>query len=166
MRIALVGSLALSLSLGLGACSPPGGEMGNDPDGAIEGDIRQQPGLYRDQITLGGMEGDQAGGQYADDVKCLSEEDVRDGHRAMLLEIQGGDACRFEKYELDGSSLNAVMACRANSSQPETTATITGTVTSTGSDLRMTVAGFGDGSEGVDMRVKSERIGECEEGDE
>ena len=42
---------------------------------------------------------------------------------------------------------------------------IAGTVTPEATDLRMTVAGFEEGGAGVDMRVTSERIGDCDDQD-
>lgn len=157
MRHVILGGLALCLC----ACedTPFSGSIDNDADVAIEGDVRQQAGLYRDRITLGG---DGSGGQYGEDEKCLTEEDVREGHRAMLLNVQGGDVCSFEKYELDGDTLDAVMVCKPDAAVPETRANIQGTVTATGSDLTMTVAGFGGGEGAASMRVESERIGDCE----
>ena len=156
MRIVMTGLLALFLA---GCGEPPGGEMGNETK--IEGDVRQLAGLYRETITMGGADGE----QYADDEMCLTEEDVKDGHRAMLLALQG-DACEFERYELTGDTLDAVMLCKADATQPETRSTISGTVTTTGRNLQMSFAGFGNGEGAVEMHVASERIGDCPEDSE
>ena len=159
MRYAILGGFALFLC----ACdNTPFSGASSDADAAIDGDVKQQAGLYRDRITIGGAQGDNPGGQYGEDEKCLTEEDVKDGHRAMLLAAQGGDVCSFTKYDLDGETLDAVMVCKPDASQPETRANIEGTITSTGSDLTMTVAGFGEGNGAVSMRVESERIGDCD----
>lgn len=175
MRIAFAGTGALFLAaLCLAACGePPGGEMGNDPEGAKGGDVQIEPGLYRMQITLGGMGPDGTGSQFADDQTCLTEEDVKGGNREMLLNMQGRDACEFERYELDGSKLDAVLVCAADQTTPKSRATIAGTVTPTKSDLTLTVTGFSDGqgqgvdaSGGVSMQVVSERVGDCAEGGE
>jgi len=79
----------------------------------------------------------------------------------MLLDMQGRDACRFDSYDLQDGTLNAVMTCKGDQFQPETEARIEGTLSETATDLRMTVAGFEGGKGGIDMRVTSERIGEC-----
>ncbi len=161
MRFAMMGVLALSL----GACGePPGGEMGNDV--ALDGDVQLEPGLYRMQIFLEQLEGEAGGSQYADDSACFTPEQVEGGYRAMLLDMQGRDSCRFASYDLDGEALDATMICKGDSLQPETEATITGTVNSTATDLRMTVNGVGNGQGSVGMRVVSERIGDCEDGAE
>ncbi|NCP19902.1 MAG: DUF3617 family protein [Erythrobacter sp.] len=172
MRIAKGGvrasGLAVLLAVSLAGCGePPGGEMGNEPQGGADGDVQIEPGLYRMQITLGGTGTNGPGSQFADDTACLTEEDVQGGHREMLLAMQGRDACRFERYDLQGSRLDAVLVCEADSFTPETRAEISGTVTPTASDLTMSVAGFGEGEAagqgGVEMQVASERIGECPE---
>ena len=161
-RIALLGGIALCLV----AC----GESPFDADAVEEaahddGDVQIQPGLYRSQVSIGG---DGAGSEYGDDTICLTPEDVAGGNREMLLALQGRDSCRFDSYDLSGDRLEAVMVCKGGQFQPETEATITGTVTPTASDLRMTVAGFanGDGGTagGIEMRVTNERIGDCPEG--
>lgn len=167
MRIAVVGALAPIMALG--AC----GEAPLDGDGLqdaqLEGDVQMQAGLYRTQITLAGGPGGTAGSQFADDTQCLTPEDVAGGYREMLLSMQGRDSCRFETYEFTGDALDAVMVCTGDQFQPETRARIAGTVTPTATDLRMTVAGFGEGggegegAGGVDMQVATERIGECPE---
>ena len=164
MRIELAGILAPVLALALVSCgAPPGGAMGNDAPEAIDGDVRQLAGLYHERITIEGPEESGPGTQYGEDEKCLTEDDVKDGLRAMLLSFQG-DACTFEKYDLDGSALDAVLLCKADAYQPETRASITGTVSPTGSNLRMTYSGLGNGEGAVGMRAESERIGECAEG--
>jgi hypothetical protein len=159
MRIAFLGAVAFLL----GAC----GESPLDPetsaDAAPEGDVRLEPGLYRMQITIGGLQGGPAGSQFADDTICLTAEDVAGGNRAMLLSMQGRDSCRFDTYDLDGADLDAVMVCAGDQFQPQTEARISGTVTPRATDLTMRVEGFGEGAGGVEMQVSSERVGDCPE---
>ncbi|MBB3033904.1 DUF3617 family protein [Alteriqipengyuania lutimaris] len=161
MRIASLGGLALCLIPLLSGCgeTPYAPEVGEDAP--LEGDIRLQPGLYRMQITIGGPQGGPTGSQFADDTTCLTAEDVAGGNRDMLLAMQGRGSCRFETYNLDGETLDAVMVCAGDGFQPETTARISGTVTPTATDLTMSVEGFGEGAGGVEMQVASERIGDC-----
>ena len=91
----MAGILAPVLALALAGCGePPGGTMGNDTAEKIDGDVRQIAGLYRERITIEGPANGGAGSQYGEDEKCLTEDDVKDGHRAMLLSFQG-DACKF-----------------------------------------------------------------------
>ena len=151
--------LAVSLAIAVGAC----GESLYDRDEAapetIEGDVVLQPGLYRQQVSIGGSA---AGSQFADDTTCLTQADVAGGYREMLLDMQGRDACRFDSYDLqEDGTLNAVMLCKGDQFQPETEARIEGTLGATATDLSMTVAGFEGGKGGIDMRVTSERIGDC-----
>lgn len=164
MRIAVLGGFALCLAPFLAACGDSPFDPEVQTDGPLEGDVRLQPGLYRMQITIGGPQGGPAGSQFADDTTCLTPEDVAGGNREMLLAMQGRDSCRFETYDLDGSNLDAVMVCAADRFQPETEALISGTVTPTATDLKMSVEGFGEGAGGVEMQVASERIGDCPEG--
>ena len=159
MRFSILGVLALCAPL-VACGEPPGGEMGNDV--ALDGDIRIEPGLYQMQIFLDMPEGQGGGSQYADDSACFTPEQVEGGYREMLLDMQGRDSCDFASYELDGDQLKATMVCKGDSLQPQTEATITGTVTPTATDLRMAVDGVGNGQGNVGMRVVSERIGECE----
>lgn len=160
-RGGIVALLTLSFVLGLGGC----GESLYDKDEAlpekVDGDVVLQPGLYRMQVSIGGAGGDASGSQFADDTTCLTQADVAGGYREMLLDMQGRDACRFDSYDLQDGTLNAVMTCKGDQFQPESEARIEGTLSETATDLRMTVAGFEGGKGGIDMRVTSERIGEC-----
>lgn len=160
--------IAVPVALGmlLAGCGEQPFALADPEDAVPAGDVRLQPGLYRMQITIAGPGGGAAGSQFADDTQCLTPADVAGGYREMLLDMQGRDACRFTRYALADDRLDAVMTCRGDESQPQTEARITGTVTSTATDLSMTVAGFGDGAKGsgaggIAMQVASERIGEC-----
>ena len=157
MRIVLAGVFALSLA----ACGDLPGEEYPAGETAPEGDVQLRPGLYRMQVLIDGGAGG-AASQFADDNSCLTTEDVAGGYREMLLDMQGRDSCQFESYEFTGDTLDAVMVCAGDQVTPETRAQITGTVTSESTDLQMTVAGFEEGALGIDMRVASERIGDCE----
>ncbi|MBD60123.1 MAG: hypothetical protein CL808_08400 [Citromicrobium sp.] len=161
MRSVFAGGIALVLA----ACGGPVPDA--EETELVSGeDIRLQPGLYRTRISLGGAGEGGGAMQYADDNECLTPADVSGGYRRMLLDMQGRDSCRFESFDLNGEELDAVMICAGDEFQPETEARISGTLTPTATDLRLTVAGFEDGAGGVDMRVTSERIGDCSEGAE
>lgn len=159
MRIVFAGVFALSLA----ACSdqPYDAEADATEAEPLASDVQLRPGLYRMQISIdGGQSG--AASQFADDNTCLTQEDVAGGYREMLLDMQGRDTCRFDSYDLEDGQLNAVMNCKGDDFQPETEARISGTLTPQSTDLKMTVAGFEDGTSGIEMRVASERIGDCE----
>lgn len=158
----LAASLSVSLALALGACGESLYDKDEAPAETVEGDVVLQPGLYRMQVSIGGAAGASAGSQFADNTTCLTQADVASGYREMLLDMQGRDACRFDSYDLqEDGTLNAVMICKGDRFQPETEARIEGTLSATATDLRMTVAGFEGGKGGIDMRVMSERIGDC-----
>jgi hypothetical protein len=158
----LAASLAASLALGLGACGESLYDKDEAPADTVEGDVSLEPGLYRMQVSIGGAGGGASGSQFADDTTCLTEADVAGGYREMLLDMQGRDSCRFDSYDLqEDGTLDAVMTCKGDQFQPETEARIEGTLSATATDLRMTVAGFEGGRGGIDMRVTSERIGDC-----
>lgn len=154
-------ALVLVSALALVACDDQPEADEQATASATAGDVQLEPGLYRMQVSIGGGEG--AASQFADDNTCLTESDVAGGYREMLLDMQGRDSCRFDSYDLDGDALEAVMVCEGGELQPQTEASITGTVTSTATDLRMSVAGFEEGASGIDMRVSSERIGDCDQ---
>ncbi|GAB5350085.1 DUF3617 domain-containing protein [Alteriqipengyuania sp. 357] len=162
MRLLVLGGFALLLS----ACDGSPFATQEDRAPVPEGDVRLEAGLYRTQVSLAGGADGASSSQFADDNQCLTEEDVQGGYREMLLAMQGAGACRFDSYQLDGERLEAVMVCEGDRFQPETEARISGTVTTTSTDLEMTVAGFDGGQGGVAMRVVSEKIGACEGGTE
>lgn len=162
MRIVLAGVLAPALAASLAGCGEqPYDAADTAVTASLEGDVQLRPGLYRMQISIdGGPDG--SASQFADDNTCLTDEDVEGGYREMLLDMQGRDTCRFDSYEFTGDRLDAVMVCAGDQVTPETEARISGTVTAQSTDLTMTVAGFEDGAAGIEMRVASERIGDCE----
>ncbi len=140
--------------------------MGNADDGAADGDVQLQPGLYRVQMSIEGGANGAPAGQFADNTACLTQEDLVGGYRETLLDMQGHDSCRFDRYELKGGMLDAVMVCKADQMQPETTARIAGKVSPTATDLTMNVEGLGNGEGRLAMHVVSERIGDCAGGGE
>jgi hypothetical protein len=173
-------STAITASIGaallLAGCSG-GGDVDADGDGAISmseaagaaADMpKPQPGLYRATITMTGIDipgmgANMAGhgsGMTTTHENCLTKEDVAGGYEEMMK--QGQDSsCTYEKFNVAGGKLDAVMLCQTD--EGEARMEMTGTATPTGSEfeasMKMKMEGMGDGT--MRFKAKHERIGDC-----
>lgn len=175
-RMITAASLA-ALTLGLAGCSG-GGDADADGDGKVsnaevaqqakaEG-IRPEPGLYRATITMTGidipgMPDDMKGhgaGMVTTTEDCLTEEEVDKGFEELVKQGQQGE-CSFDKFNLDGGKLDAVMLCKTP--QGDARMNMTGTATPTSSNFtantKMNFDGVGEAT--MNFTVKNERIGDC-----
>lgn len=155
-----------------------GGEADVDGDGEITAkevaakakaeSVKPQPGLYKATVTMTrldipglpeGMEGHGAGATTTSE-NCLTAEDVDKGFEELVKQGQQGE-CSYERFNLDGGKLDAVMLCKT----PEGSArmAMTGTTTPTSSEYKATTKmnfeGVGEGT--MNFTVKQERIGDC-----
>lgn len=133
--------------------------------------IRPQPGLYRATITMTGidipgMPPEMAGhgaGMTTTTEDCLTEDEVDNGFEELLKQGQNGE-CSYERFNLNGGKLDAVMVCKT----PEGNARMAmiGTTTPTVSDFAATMTmnfeGAGEGT--MKFTAKHERIGDCPAG--
>jgi hypothetical protein len=129
---------------------------------------RPQPGLYKTTVTMtnieipgmpDNMEGHGAGlTRTIED--CLTQEEVDKGFEALVKQGQDGE-CSYERFNVAGGKLDAVMVCEAQGRKARME--MTGTTTTTGADLEATMAmafdGAGEGT--MSFTAKHERIGEC-----
>ncbi len=161
-RIASIAALGLALS----ACS--GGDVttadaDTDNDGAVSvneaaavaeaSGMKPQPGKYRVTSDLGGMK---TNVEY-----CLTEEEANRGFEEMMQEGQEGD-CSYEKFELAGNDLDAVLVCKTEAGDMRMT--MAGEVSPTASDLEIGMSGsMGGMNVDMTMKAKQERIGDCDE---
>ena len=92
---------------------------------------------------------------------CLSEEDAEKGFEEMARQSQD-ESCSFEKYDLDGGSLDAVMVCKGEGGG-QIRMEIDGSGSETSSEMLMTMEGNlpGQGMGRMVMKTSHERIGEC-----
>lgn len=130
--------------------------------------VRPQPGLYKATITMTaldvpGMPPEMKGhgaGQTVTTESCLTQDDVDKGFEELMKQGQNGE-CTYEKFDLDGGKLDAVMNCKT----PEGSArmTMTGTTTATTADFnaetKMNFEGMGEAT--MKFSGKHERIGDC-----
>jgi hypothetical protein len=130
--------------------------------------VKPEPGLYKTTVTMTALEipgmppemKDHGAGLVRTFEDCLTAEEVDKGFEGMVKQGQDGD-CSYEKFALDGGTLDAVLVCKAEGRAIRTT--MSGTTTSTGADLTATTAlefdGQGKGT--MTATIKHERIGEC-----
>ena len=134
------------------------------------------PGLYRSTVTLLALDAPGlppaavAGIHAAMDRKaagstsCLSADEAASGYEARVRKLAGRPSCAFDHFSVQGDVLDARLACGgAGGNHAELT--LHGTMTPTGSDVRMTVhqvAAQGPaGGVTMTMQVKSVREGDC-----
>lgn len=173
-RITLIAAAAGAALLA--GCS--GGTADADGDGDItakevaaktdaEG-VKPQPGLYKATITMTGvdipgmppeMKG-HGGGMTTTVEECLTEADVDKGFEEMVKQGQQGD-CSFEKFDLNGGKMDAVLVCKTP--QGDSRMTMSGTTTPTSSEFtastKIDIEGMGEGT--MNFSAKNERIGDC-----
>lgn len=172
-RAILVSAVAAMV---LAGCSG-GGEVDADGDSSIStseaaGAAADMPkpeaGLYRATITMTGidvpgmgasMQG-HGGGMTTTNEYCLTEDEVAEGFEEMMKRGQDG-SCRYEKFNVAGGKLDAVMLCQTD--QGEARMEMKGTATPTGSQfdakMKMDLDGMGNGT--MRFNAEHERIGDC-----
>lgn len=167
---------AITSALLLASCSG-NSDADADGDGAISMDEaasaaanmpRPQPGLYRATITMTGIDipgmganmAGHGGGMTTTQENCLTKEDVAGGYEEMMKQGQDG-SCRYEKFNVKGGKLDAVMLC--DTPEGEARMEMTGTATPTASEfdasMNMKMDGVGNGT--MRFKAKHERIGDC-----
>ncbi len=161
-RIACLAAMSLVLSA-CGSGDVSTADADTDSDGEVSlneaaavaeaSGMKPLPGKYRVTSDLGGMK---TNVEY-----CLSQEDADRGFEEMMQEGQEGD-CSYEKFELAGNDLDAVLVCKTDAGDMRMT--MAGEVSPTSSDLEMSMSGSMGGMN-VDMTMKTqqERIGDCDE---
>ncbi|MEM6908247.1 MAG: DUF3617 domain-containing protein [Pseudomonadota bacterium] len=156
-----------------GACSG-GGNADVDGDGEVSPAEAQtaaeasgmipEPGLYKTTsvmkgIDVPGMPGHGAGLTTTSE-ECVTQEDVEKGFEEMLKQDQDGD-CSYERFNLAGGKIDAVMVCNIEGSSMRME--MDGTASPTGSEFDATMTT--DDPEmpmgGMTFNVKQERIGDC-----
>ncbi|QFT78452.1 DUF3617 domain-containing protein [Erythrobacter sp. THAF29] len=142
--------------------------MAEAADAAAASGLKPEPGLYRVTSQLKGMnmpgvpaEMSGEGLGFTNTMEhCLTPDEVEKGFEEMMKEGQDG-TCTYEKFEIDGGSMEGVMNCEGSDGQVRVE--FTGTATPTSSEMDATVAsnipGLGEGT--MSVNVKQERIGDC-----
>jgi hypothetical protein len=177
MKQIIMATAGAVAALVLTGCSG-GGDADTDGDGKVSlgeaaGAARAQglvpePGQYKATITMAGIDipglpPEMAGhgsGMTTTTEYCLTPKDVAEGFEEMLKRGQNGE-CAYERFNLDGGNIDAVMVC--DTPQGSARMEMTGTATPTGSDFDATMAMDFDGAGEGTMRftARHERIGNC-----
>lgn len=167
------------VALGLAACGSPDDPAGSGDsisveeaaERAKESGVKPEPGEYR--VTMEVLEVDIPGAP-PEAVKmmremmggqthqyCLTQDDVDKGFEEMARQSQDGD-CSFERFDVDGGSLDAKMTCTQDG-QGSVTMTMQGTGSATSSEMDMLMEGNmgGMGKSSIHMKARHERIGDC-----
>lgn len=144
--------------------------MAEAADKARDATIRPKPGQYRATMEVVDFEVPGAPPQAKDMMKqmmgrsfeyCLSQEDADKGFEEMAKESQDGN-CSFEKFDIDGGKMDAVMVCSGDKGEP-IRMTMDGMGTETSSKMTMTMDGAipGYGAGKMIMKTSHQRIGDC-----
>lgn len=130
--------------------------------------LKPEPGQYRATITMSGidipgMPPEMAGhgaGMTNNVEYCLTEKDVAEGYEAMMKRGQNGE-CSYEKFNLAGGNMDAVMVCKTaeGTARMEMTGTATPTKSDFTASMKMNFNELGEGT--MTFEGKHERIGDC-----
>lgn len=130
--------------------------------------MKPQPGLYKTTVTMTGLEipgmppgmADHGAGLTTTTEDCLTQEEVDQGFEALVKQGQDGE-CSYERFDMSGGKIDAVMVCAAQGRRARME--MTGTTTPTSADLSATMAMDLDGSGRGTMSftAKHERVGDC-----
>lgn len=175
-RITLI---AAALPVLLAACS--GGNADADGNGEVSmkeaakeaqsQGMKPQPGLYKTTVTMAGIDipgmppemADHGAGMTTTVEDCLTQEEVDKGFEELVKQGQNGE-CSYERFNLAGGTIDAVLVCKAEGRQ--TRIAMNGTTTPTSADLTATMAmdfdGAGEGT--MSFTAKHQRIGDCPAG--
>lgn len=130
--------------------------------------MKPEPGQYKATIVMTGIDipgmpaemAGHGGGMTTTTEYCLTKEQVANGFEDMMKRGQNGE-CSYERFNLDGGKIDAVMVCKT--AEGTARMTMDGTATPTTSDFTATMAMNFDGAGDATMKfdAKHERIGDC-----
>lgn len=172
----------IAISLALAACGE--GDVDADGDGKISmeeaaarsGDmIKPRPGRYRATVEMIDIEMPGAAPEVRDMMKgmfasgpqtdeyCLTEEQAEKGFEEVVRQSQQGSDCSFDKFDVSGGDIDAVLVC-SDPEQGQARMAMQGTGTETSSDMTMTMEATGPDGQAMTWTMKSqqERIGDCD----
>lgn len=184
MKTSIFGAAALALTLA--ACSDSSdistADADTDGDGAVSmaeagaavdaagGAIKPKAGQYKATVQMidakvPGISADQMNqaGMNTTVEYCVTKEQAENGFQDMMSQGQEGD-CSYEKFDLEGDQLDAVLVCKAAGG--EMRMAMEGTVGATKTETNMTmtsqIPGVGEAS--MTMKNTSEWVAdECTE---
>lgn len=176
------------MTLALAALVLPLAACGSDEPASVDGglttdevmeraqeagaEIKPEPGLYRSQTEIQDIQIANAPEQMRDMMKnsmtsqtheyCLTPEQAEKGFEESARQSQADSNCTFQKFDVDGGSIDAAMTCSPDG-QGTMTVAVQGTGSATRSEMNMTMEGDMPpmGSMTMKMRIVNERIGDC-----
>lgn len=141
---------------------------------------RPQPGLYRTSSKVVSFEVPGMPPAEAQRMKamfsstnqsrdyCLTQEEADKGWEAVTTKLAEGN-CKYDRFEASSGTLDAKLTCETGQGM-KSTIEMKGTMTSTGSNMTMTMAQaapqMAGGKDGIRMvaEVSSQRVGDCPPG--
>lgn len=168
---------ALLAALSLSACGksdsgPKTMEQAKQEAAKME---RPKPGLYTQAMTVTKFEIPGAPPEVADAMKgamakaqehqfCLTQEMSEKGYRDMFDKVGGNGECKYDRFDVSGGKIDAVLQC-ASASEGKGTITMSGTVSEEGSDVNVAMEQQGGkapmANAKIAMHLVSKRIGDC-----
>lgn len=136
---------------------------------------RPKPGLYSQSMTISKFEIPGAPPEVAEAMRgamakaqehqiCLTSEMTEQGYREMFDKVGGKGECKYDRFDVSGGRLDAVLKC-ANAAEGQATITLSGTVSEEGSDVNVAMDQQGGqapmANTKIAMHLVTKRIGDC-----
>lgn len=157
------GMIVACAALAVSACDSGKEEadISRTPDVTAEVDkaFKPEPGLYKVTMEADQMMG-MAGSMKSEQTYCLTKAQADAGFQAALGRNPAGD-CKYEKFDLSGERIDAVLACSMQGVTMRMEQTGKATPTSSDLDVKMTMNVPGMGERVTTAKVRHERVGEC-----
>ena len=176
MKYLLIGAAALA-TLSLAGCKkadtgPKTMEQAKEEAAKLD---RPKPGFYKQSMTITKFEIPGAPPEMAKQMQaamtkaqehtfCLTPEMAYQGFREMFDKIGKQGECKYDRFDVSGGKLDAVLQCQ-NAREGKGTITMNGTVTGEGSDVNVAVDQQGGqapmANTKIAMHLVSQRVGDC-----
>ncbi|MEO5587075.1 MAG: DUF3617 domain-containing protein [Novosphingobium sp.] len=136
---------------------------------------RPKPGLYKQTMTITKFEIPGAPPGMAAQIQaamakaqahdfCMTAEMANQGFRDMFDKVGKGGECKYERFDVSGGQLDAVLNC-ANANEGKGVITMAGKVGEEGSDITVGIDQQGGktpmANAKIAMHLVSQRVGEC-----
>jgi hypothetical protein len=136
---------------------------------------RPKPGMYKQTMTVTQFEIPGAPPQAAAQLKnalgqkqdhsfCLTEAMSEGGFRDMFNKLGKDGACKYERFDVSGGKLDALLHCE-NAREGKGTIALAGAITAEGSDVTVSIDQQGGpapmGNAKIGMHLVTERTGDC-----
>ncbi len=179
------GIFAAVSALALAACGSSSDSVEADADGDGEitkeesvaamkksaEQVKPQPGKYKVSMEFVSAEGmpEELQGMMGKSMnqsmeRCMTQEEADRGFGQPPEDLDD-EACKMDKYTLSDGELEMAVSCKGEGEQGNMQMTAKGSVSPTEQDLTVTTTGnMGPmGEATVTMKMKQERIGDCDE---